>query len=106
MGDYASMTNNNILTFNTTRINKVGNNQLVVNITNSKSTVTALTNMTFVSSSQIGLCNIPTVDILKKSIIFYDPLVYTRSEMIVVSSSTTLNCSSGLGNYKQWFDLF
>lgn len=103
MGDYASLTNNDILTLTTNKVNTIGNNQLIINITNAQTSITATTNMTFVSSSQIGLCDIPKVDILNKSILFYDPSVYRRSQMIVISSSTDLNCSSGLGNFKQWF---
>lgn len=102
LGDYATMTSGSVLTFNTTAMNKIGNNQLVLNVTNAQNSVVATTNMTFVYSSQIGLCNLPQVDILNKSVVFYQPVVYTRADMIVISSSTVLNCTSGLANNKQW----
>ena len=101
-GDYSTMASGGVLTFNTTKINKIGNNQLVVNVANSQGSVTATTNMTFVPQAQMSTCNLPQVDIYNKSVVFYQPVVFTRSQMIVLSSNTVLNCSAGLGNNKQW----
>lgn len=101
IGDYSNIsTSNNTLSFTTSKISTDGNNQLILNITNAQSYAIATTNVTFVS--QLGLCNIPQVDILNKSTIFFQPINFIRSNMIVISSQTILNCSSGLANTKQW----
>lgn len=74
---------------------------MTARIINSQSSIVAKTNVTAVA--QLGLCEIPDVDIENRNPYFYEPITYSRSDTIVVSGITVLNCSSGLSNTKQWF---
>lgn len=103
IGDYSvyASSSTNTLSFTTTKLTRVGNNLLKAYIINAQASITTTTNYTAVA--QLGLCEIPKVDILNRTQYFYQPITYSRSDTIVLSGLTTLNCSSGLANTKQWY---
>ena len=47
-------------------------------------------------------CQPPTVDILNKASLFYQPSFYKKNQMIVLETNLTLNCGSSLINFKKW----
>lgn len=103
MGDYLNMktpNTSNSLSFITSKVSQIGNILMTARIVNSQSFISTKTNVTAVL--QLGLCEIPTLDISNRSEYFYQPKKYSRSDTIVFSAVTVLNCSSGLSNTKQW----
>jgi hypothetical protein len=56
---------------------------------------------TNVSVSKINSCEKPQLSIKAQSSVFYQPVVYNRSQMIIISTVTLLSCSD-LSNVKNW----
>lgn len=100
LGDYSALTSSNMISFSSSKIMKTGNLRLYIQVKNSQSLVFSTTNVTVVSV--VGLCNIPTVDIVNKSSLFYQPAIYARSDLITLTTQTIINCSSNASNTIQW----
>jgi hypothetical protein len=66
--------------------------------TNQIGSISISTPFTVSSSS----CRLPTLSIQGSSTDFFNPVVYKRSQMFTLISSTTLNCNTSLSNTKQW----
>ncbi len=47
-------------------------------------------------------CRAPTVNIANRSALFYQPTIYTKSQLIVIETSTVLNCGDNMNNFIQW----
>lgn len=101
LGQYSAFTTSaTTLTLSTSAINVIGNHYLNATVCNSVSKAISINNFTVVNT--LGLCDLPYVDIVNKSSLFYEAKIYQRSDMITLTSITDLNCSSSLGNQKQW----
>lgn len=100
LGNYSTLTSNNIMSFLSSKIIKTGNIRVNIQVKNSLSNKLASTNVTVVTL--VGLCNLPTVDILNKSSSFYQPVIYSRSDIITLSTQTTINCSMDASNSILW----
>lgn len=103
LGAYTSFSlTSNALTFSTSAVTQVGRYYLTANVQSPGiNSIIAVCNFTAVASS--SACELPYVDIVNKSSIFYSPQNYMRTDMVILTGTTELNCSSGLANQKQWY---
>lgn len=103
LGTYATYTpmGTSKLEFSTLAIKKIGNHYITATIVNAQNRLLVSNNFTVVDS--LTPCDLPYVEIVNRTWLFYLPQAYKRSDMITLSSNVEFNCSVGLVNQKQWF---
>lgn len=101
IGNYLTLASSNMLSFTSSKITKSGNNILTANFSNARSSIITKTNITAVS--QLGVCDLPSLNILNRTAVFYNPKIYLRSSIIDLQGQTLLNCPVNLNNTKQWY---
>ena len=81
------------------QMNMYGLIQITINMANLMGNVTILKNVAVALNFD---CQPPSVDIINRSPLFYQPSLCSKNQMIVLETNLTLSCGNNLNNVKQW----